>query len=334
MSTPEDIIGKENILLSNNDSSINKVKLNKKSKIVSLLFTSFLLFLFLFLLYISPTINSKFNKKVFLSLQKTNSISMKYLISLSNSKEKENITLFNKKFLPYITSMTLNSKSIPVSFFYNFSSSSNNLLNNVTIYFNSSLVSLSKLFSENKFLYEVDLSDLITDSITDMSELFYSCTSLKNINLKNINTSNVTFLYRIFSNCISLTSLDLSNFNTDSLYSMNEMFAGSTSLKYINFTGVSTKNVFSMDETFARCESLTSLDLSGFYTPRVKNLNDMFHGCKNLKYIDMSNFDTSRVSEYDEMFADIAESGVIKCNEYIFGEEILQTLPEGWKIIG
>ncbi|WP_338170180.1 BspA family leucine-rich repeat surface protein [Limosilactobacillus sp.] len=194
--------------------------------------------------------------------------------------------------------------------------------------FNS--VSFDNLFSDNKTLVSVDLTNLETKNINSMFQTFYNCSNLKSINwgafdsskvtsmyetfrgcsslksidLSGFNTSNVTKFSRTFADCSSLTSLDLSNFNTAKATTMSDMFNGCSSLSSLNISSFDTSNVTTLSGMFFGCKSLKTIDLRHFDTSQCTRLGGMFWGCSSLESIDLSSFDTSNVDTMGYMFKD------------------------------
>ena len=50
-------------------------------------------------------------------------------------------------------------------------------------------------------LYDLDLSNFITQKVTDMSNMFYFCRKLSILNLSSFNTKNVSKVKGIFYGC-------------------------------------------------------------------------------------------------------------------------------------
>ena len=104
------------------------------------------------------------------------------------------------------------------------------LINNVTIIFNTKLTDLRGMFEKCSTIISIDLSDFDTSEVTDMSYMFYEDYALSSLNINSIDTSNVVSFAFLFGYCTSLTSLDLSNLNTSKIENMRYMFIHCDSL--------------------------------------------------------------------------------------------------------
>ena len=175
-------------------------------------------------------------------------------------------------------------------------------LSNVTIKFDSYIISCENMFNSVKGVLEIDLSNLDFSYVTNMSSMFNQCINLKKITFGNINTSKVESMSQLFHNCSKLTSIDLSKFDTSKVTNMTRMFSHCKSLQSIDVSKFNTHNVVDMCDLFAACLKLTSIDLSNFNTSKVKSMQGMFFACYELKGVDLSNFDTSSVTSIQGMF--------------------------------
>ena len=87
------------------------------------------------------------------------------------------------------------------------------------------LKELNYIFSDCKFLREVDFSYFNSDKITDKSNMFLNCSSLEKIIFpENFNTENDTNMNSMFCNCSSLEKIDLTSFNTKKVKDMAYFF--------------------------------------------------------------------------------------------------------------
>jgi len=175
-------------------------------------------------------------------------------------------------------------------------------LSNVTIKFDSYIISCENMFNSVKGVLEIDLSNLDFSYVTNMSSMFNQCINLKKITFGNINTSKVESMSQLFHNCSKLTSIDLSKFDTSSVTKMERMFSHCKSLQSIDVSKFNTQNVENMCDLFAACFKFTSIDLTSFNTSKVKNMQGMFYCCYELKSVNLSHFDTSSVTCLQGMF--------------------------------
>ena len=67
----------------------------------------------------------------------------------------------------------------------------NNIINNITLIWESKLDTLENVFESIENIIEVDLSKFDSSEITNMSGMFNGCINLQYINFNNINTSSV-----------------------------------------------------------------------------------------------------------------------------------------------
>ena len=147
-----------------------------------------------------------------------------------------------------------------------------------------------------------NIQNLNTEDVTNMSYMFSNCRYLDNLDLSHFNTANVTSMNCMFQGCNYLTSLDLSNFNTDKVTDMSYMFSGCERLTSLDVSKFNTENVTNMHTMFQSCKKLTSLDLSTFNTSNVTDMGWMFNNCQKLEKLNISSFNTSEVRNTEYMF--------------------------------
>jgi surface protein len=179
---------------------------------------------------------------------------------------------------------------------------SDNNINNITLIWNTELISVANMFEGCSNIIEIDLSDFNSSKIIDMNRMFLNCNSLRSINFFNFDTSLVISMGDLFVNCYSLSSLDLSHFNTSKVEKMSSMFLN--------------------------CQSITSLDLSNFDTGNVDYMFNMFSGCTKLNFLDLSNFNTSKNPTWEHMLSNCDSLVYINLkNAIIKKSEILAQFP-------
>ena len=174
--------------------------------------------------------------------------------------------------------------------------------NNVTLYFNTPIISCEKMFYESINIKEIDLSNFDFSNVISMAYMFANCINLEKINFGNINTSFVKVMNHVFYNCSKLTSLNISTFDTSSIISMEGMFYYCINLLSIDLSSFNTDNVESLGFFIARCEKLTSIDISHFNTSKVKSMDYLFSRCNNIKKLNLQNLNTSLVSKMEGLF--------------------------------
>ena len=83
--------------------------------------------------------------------------------------------------------------------------------NNVTLYFNETVVSCYAMFYLSDNIKEIDLSNFDFSKVTLMSHMFRGCTNLEKINFGQANTSSVEDMQYAFCGCKKLTSIEIIN---------------------------------------------------------------------------------------------------------------------------
>ena len=205
----------------------------------------------------------------------------------------------NEKEIKENCKININDKMIPFSYYYKFNKEGKYI---IKYFFINNLSKIDYMFSECKYLTNINLSNFNTQNVINMSFMFKECESLTNINLSNFNTQNVADISFMFYRCKSLRNIDLSKFNTQNIINMCSMFYECESLTNINLSNFNTQNVINMSFMFYGCKSLTNIDLSNFNTQNVTEMGSMFFGCESLIDINLSNFNTQNVTEINGMF--------------------------------
>ena len=167
-------------------------------------------------------------------------------------------------------------------------------LKDIDVYFNNSLVLLTKDFSEweKPIYFNLDKNGLyklkinIKTTLYDMSWMFTNLIRIKSIKfLPGFDSSKVTGMEYIFANTL-IESIDMRYLDTSNVLSFNGFLYSST--------------------------SLTTLDISNLNTSKAKSMREMFRGKKNLKELDLSSLDTSNVENCLLMFHDFHRNCTIK----------------------
>ena len=138
----------------------------------------------------------------------------------------------------------------------------------VEIYFNTTLVNLTKFF----FYY-------------DDPNLEY----LQSLNFAFFNSSLIESMDSAFYGCISLESLYLTNFEAPLLTNMNNAFFHCSSLKFIDLSYIISSSITSMNRIFCGCKSLQTLVLKNLDMTNVEDAFYAFYNVQNLKYLDLTN---------------------------------------------
>ena len=112
-------------------------------------------------------------------------------------------------------------------------------------YFNSSLLeSMDSAFSGCTSLESIDLTNFEAPLLTNMNNAFFHCSSLKGIDLSYINSSSITFINRIFCGCNSLKSLNLANLNLTNIKDASYAFYNLKNLQFLNILGIEVNDIF------------------------------------------------------------------------------------------
>lgn len=172
--------------------------------------------------------------------------------------------------------------------------------------------SMRGMFSDDRFITELDLSGWNTSSVTDMSGMFHFCGSIRELNLYPFDTSSVTDMSAMFSRCEFMERLDLSGFDTSSVTDMSDMFFQSGMLKEVNLSSFDTSRVVDMSCAFFGCESLEELDLSSFDTSSVADSTAILWGGTSLEKLTIgTDFDVGILLEEADSMPFMSEDGTI-----------------------
>ena len=167
-------------------------------------------------------------------------------------------------------------------------------LNEIDLYINDSIVSLTKDSStwDKPIFYKFDKNGLykikmnIKKTLNSMAWMFTNLGRIKSIKfLPGFDSSKVTSMEDMFA-CTLIESIDM---------------------KYLN-----TSNLLSLSHFLSSSSSITSLDISNFNTSKTYKMREMFRGRNKLKEVDLSSFDTSKVDDCLIMFHDFPINCTIK----------------------
>ena len=136
----------------------------------------------------------------------------------------------------------------------------------VEIYFNSSLVNLTKFFY---YYDDPNVENIIS------------------INLEFFNSSLLESMESAFSGCTSLESIDLTNFKAPLLTNMNNAFFHCSSLKAIDLSNIISSSITFTNRIFCGCNSLKLLILENLNLANVEDASYAFYNVKNLKYLNI-----------------------------------------------
>ena len=123
----------------------------------------------------------------------------------------------------------------------------------------------------------VDDMAVATKNVTDMSYMFSDFKFLPNINVSNFDTKNVTNMSGMFLGCSTMQNINLYNFYTENVTDISNMFAGNIVLQKINLFNFDTSNVIHMEDMFEICFELLIKNI----ITKDKNIIDEFLKRKN-----------------------------------------------------
>ena len=177
-------------------------------------------------------------------------------------------------------------------------------VNNVILYFSSSINTCENMFYLLEDIIEIDLSNFDFSNIQSTENMFLNCTQLKKIEFGDIKTTSLTNMNSMFARCSNLESIDLSKFNTNKIKYFQRVFFYCINIVSINLGNIDTSSATSLRSFFEHCESLISIDVSSFITSSVTDMNHMFFHCYSLKIIIFPEIlDVTKVTNMDAMFS-------------------------------
>lgn len=135
----------------------------------------------------------------------------------------------------------------------------------------SSVTNMTRMF-QDKWSFNIDISNWDVSSVTDMSEMFHYAEQF-NQDIGNWDTSNVTNMSGMFRTAVNFNQ-DIGSWNTSSVTAMQSMFNGASSFNQ-DIGSWDTNNVSNMGGMFALC-NVFNQDISGWNTSLVTNMSGMF----------------------------------------------------------
>lgn len=149
--------------------------------------------------------------------------------------------------------------------------------------------SMSALFASNKYITEIDFSNVDTSECTTMVNLFNNASVLEKITNVNFDTSKVTSMEGMFKDTKAMGELDLSWLDMSSNTTMKDMFYNSavTDIKFP--IEPHSENVTTTENSFKQCRGLTELDVSNFNFSGVTTASDMMSNMDNVTMIRFGN---------------------------------------------
>ena len=163
---------------------------------------------------------------------------------------------------------------------------------------------ISYLFSGNRKIKSLDLSNWDTSNITDMSGVFSIMRDIESLDLNNWNTSNVTNMSVMFADSEKIKTLNIDKWDTSNVTNMSGMFTRNN-FTHLDLNKWNTSNVTDMSQMFSLNQSLEILNINKWNTSNVTNMSEMFIYDKNLESLDINQWDTSNVKNMSGMFAEI-----------------------------
>lgn len=122
--------------------------------------------------------------------------------------------------------------------------------------------------------------------LTTMSQTFAFCSHLTELDLNDINFSKVDTMVQFMLGCRRLKQLNINSMSLSSLKETYEMFADS-GLEKADFSGMDLTSIWSFDHIFSGCENLKEVDFSNVKFDEYSTFDGIVDGCTNLTTIKM-----------------------------------------------
>lgn len=138
----------------------------------------------------------------------------------------------------------------------------------------------------DRWMEEINLSNLKATSLTSMSCMFQDCTALKEVTLDGITCGKLTDMSGMFGNCINIKTINLGISNTTKVKDVTAMFSCCHRLESIDMSVFATSRFSGMSNIFENCFHLTKIDLGMLDFGRVEYAEyPSFQNCMNLKEV-------------------------------------------------
>lgn len=144
----------------------------------------------------------------------------------------------------------------------------------------------------NTLFTSIDISNIDTSEITSFNKLFENNSFLKEINLTGIKTYRLETMNNTFLKCYNLKHIKgFNTLDTTNLKEANDTFRLAISLVDLDVTGWKPENLEIMSSTFDTCLNLREIKgMADLKTPKLRQMNNTFKKCLNLKEINMQNW--------------------------------------------
>ena len=136
------------------------------------------------------------------------------------------------------------------------------------------VVTMNRMFHTAN-IFELDLSQLRTDSVKSMADMFYKLNTTY-LNVSNFNTGNCINMSGMFAYCHDVIGID--KLNTERVENMEKMFAFYSADKLI-LKNFNTENVTTISYMFESC-NIGTLDLSSFSRKSLRLFRSVFNNAK------------------------------------------------------
>ena len=135
----------------------------------------------------------------------------------------------------------------------------------------------------------IKLPETQPKKLTDATTMFTDNKKLRALDLSNFTAPQLKTMDGMFSDMTELESIDLTGLGTTITESMENLFKGCSSLKAISFGAFNTSQLKNASSAFSGCSSLATLDLSSLTKNRVEAKYSPFSECSSLEKLVLSN---------------------------------------------
>ena len=182
------------------------------------------------------------------------------------------------------------------------------------------------LFSHDKKITSIDLSNFDTTYVQNMAAMFQETSSLQTIDLSSFDTSNVSDMGRLFYKSGASSVILGDSFYTSDVENMPYMFRDMPNITTIDLgENFDTSNVTNMQGFIAEDPKLISINLGdNFDTSNVTNMQSLFYNLPLITEIDLGDkFEVSNVVRMKALFKDCPLLRTIYCdNNWTFNSSV------------
>lgn len=167
----------------------------------------------------------------------------------------------------------------------------------------SNAESISRMFSYNDKIEELDLSNWDVSNVREATWMFAVCKNLKSVDVSDWDLSNAATIEGMFCACPELEHVDISGWRTSSkLHVIERLFGRCPKIESIDMKHLDLSGIKSIYQLCQHCDSLTSVKLPDSL-PSMLTMTSAFQGCEKLETISgIENWDVSNVKYGDYAF--------------------------------